>query len=109
MRQAAENPDMVNLEKVGRGERAVAMDLGLGVYDAPGASAASAGGAGAAGTAGMGGLGPVVDTSDHPPQIHGESSDESEEDSEEEDEEETSEDEMDSASDADAAKTDDSE
>jgi len=37
MQQASLDPNSVNVENVKKGERAVAMDLGLGVYDAPGA------------------------------------------------------------------------
>lgn len=52
MHQASLDPDAVNLENVKKGERAIAMDLGLGVYDAPGA----------AGAEGGNGLGPIVDS-----------------------------------------------
>lgn len=55
MQQAASNPDSVNLENVRKGERMVAMDLGLGVYDAPGAQ-------GREGQMEGKGMGPVVDT-----------------------------------------------
>ena len=52
MQQASLDPSSVNVENVKKGERAVAMDLGLGVYDAPGA------GEGMEGK----GFGPVVDS-----------------------------------------------
>jgi hypothetical protein len=52
MQQASLDPASVNVENVKKGERAVAMDLGLGVYDAPGA------GEGMEGK----GFGPVVDS-----------------------------------------------
>jgi hypothetical protein len=52
MQQASLDPSSVNVETVKKGERAVAMDLGLGVYDAPGA------GEGMEGK----GFGPVVDS-----------------------------------------------
>ena len=52
MQQASLDPSSVNVENVKKGERAVAMDLGLGVYDAPGA------GEGMEGK----GIGPVVDS-----------------------------------------------
>jgi clumping factor A len=54
MARASLDPDAVNLENVGKGERAIAMDLGLGVYDAPGVGD-SVNGHG-------GGLGPVVNS-----------------------------------------------
>lgn len=74
--QAATDPDAVNLERVRKGEGAVAIDLGLGVYDAPGLKGKEAGS----------GLGPVVDSSGSVP-------DQEEEESSGEDEDDTSKDE----------------
>lgn len=54
VKQASVNPEAVNVERVRKGESAIAMDLGLGVYDAPGV-------AGKEGD--VQGLGPVVDSS----------------------------------------------
>lgn len=59
VQRATEDPSSVNLENVRRGERAIAMDLGLGVYDAPGA-------AGRESEMDKMGLGPVVDSSEAP-------------------------------------------
>jgi hypothetical protein len=53
MQQASLDPSSVNVENVKKGERAVAMDLGLGVYDAPGAAEGGMEGKG---------FGPVVDS-----------------------------------------------
>lgn len=72
--QAATDPNAVNLERVRKGEGAVVMDLGLGVYDAPGLKGKEAGS----------GLGPVVDSSGSVPgQEEEESSGEDEDDTSE--------------------------
>lgn len=77
MQQASLDPSSVNVENVKKGERAVAMDLGLGVYDAPGA------GEGMEGK----GFGPVVDSD--ATALEGRDED-AEDDGAEEEEEETS-------------------
>jgi len=78
MQQASLDPSSVNVENVKRGERAVAMDLGLGVYDAPGA------GEGMEGK----GFGPVVDSDSTA--LDGKDDDDEEDDGDEEEDEETS-------------------
>ncbi|WVQ80791.1 hypothetical protein IAT38_002896 [Cryptococcus sp. DSM 104549] len=66
--QAAANPESVNIEK-GEGERYIAMDLGLGVFDAPSNPS--------------GDMGPVVDS--RPPEgLEAKDEDENEEDESEE-------------------------
>ena len=89
--QASQDPGSVNVETPRRGERAIAMDLGLGVYDAPGA-------AGREGEMESRGMGPVIDSRE-PVEMDDE---ESESEGEDEDEEED-EDEQDSSSDSDSA------
>jgi hypothetical protein len=84
MQQAALNPDSVNVENVKKGERAVAMDLGLGVYDAPGAAEGGMEGKG---------FGPVVDSDLTAVQSKDEDDDEDEDeemDGSDEEEEDTS-------------------
>jgi len=73
MQQASLDPSSVNVENVKKGERAVAMDLGLGVYDAPGA------GEGMEGK----GFGPVVDSD--ATALEGKEDDEDEDEDEDED------------------------
>ena len=75
MQQASLDPSSVNVENVKKGERAVAMDLGLGVYDAPGA------GEGMEGK----GFGPVVDSD--ATALEGENDDEEDEEDEGDEEE----------------------
>jgi hypothetical protein len=82
MQQASLDPSSVNVENVKKGERAVAMDLGLGVYDAPGA---------AEGMEGKG-FGPVVDSDATALE---EEEDEEEEDEDDEVEDEDEDDDMD--------------
>jgi hypothetical protein len=86
--QASIDPNAVNLENVNKGERMVAMDLGLGVYDAPGLS----------GTDGMEGrgFGPVVESD--PSGLDGMDQDEDDEEEDDEDEHEDGEDTSDSDS-----------
>jgi hypothetical protein len=79
MQQASLDPSSVNVENVKKGERAVAMDLGLGVYDAPGA------GEGMEGK----GFGPVVNSDATALEGKDDDEDEDEED-DENDEEDTS-------------------
>jgi len=96
MQQASLDPSSVNVENVKKGERAVAMDLGLGVYDAPGA------GEGMEGK----GFGPVVDSD--ATALEGRNNDEEdEEDDGDEEDEETSDSSSSDSSDEedDAAKT----
>jgi len=76
MQQASLDPSSVNVENVKKGERAVAMDLGLGVYDAPGA---------AEGMEGKG-FGPVVDSD--ATALEGKEEEEEDDDMDEEDGEE---------------------
>jgi hypothetical protein len=84
MQQASLDPSSVNVENVKKGERAVAMDVGLGVYDAPGA---------AEGMEGKG-FGPVVDSD--ATALEGEEDEEEEdEDDEDEDEDDDEDDDMD--------------
>ena len=77
MQQASLDPNSVNVENVKKGERAVAMDLGLGVYDAPGAAESGMEGKG---------FGPVVDSDSTA--LEGQEEDDEEEDGEDEDEDE---------------------
>ena len=95
MQQASLDPSSVNVENVKKGERAVAMDLGLGVYDAPGA------GEGMEGK----GFGPVVDSDSTA--LDEKEDDDEEDDGDEEEEEETSDSSSSDSSDEedDAAKT----
>lgn len=100
MQRASLDPSSVNVENVKKGERAVAMDLGLGVYDAPGA------GEGMEGK----GFGPVVDSD--ATALEGKNDDEEEDeeddgDEEDEEDEETSDSSSSDSSDEedDAAKT----
>ena len=87
MQQASLDPSSVNVENVKKGERAVAMDLGLGVYDAPGA------GEGMEGK----GFGPVVDSD--ATALQGQDDDEDEDDDDDDmDEEDEEEDTSDSSS-----------
>jgi hypothetical protein len=86
MQQASLDPSSVNVENVKKGERAVAMDLGLGVYDAPGA------GEGMEGK----GFGPVVDSD--ATALEGKDDDEDEEEEDDGDEEDEEEDTSDSSS-----------
>jgi hypothetical protein len=76
MQQASLDPSSVNVENVKKGERAVAMDLGLGVYDAPGA------GEGMEGK----GFGPVVNSD--ATALEGKDDDEDEDEEDDDDEEE---------------------
>jgi hypothetical protein len=76
MQQASLDPSSVNVENVKKGERAVAMDLGLGVYDAPGA------GEGMEGK----GFGPVVNSD--ATALEGKDDDEDEDEEDDENEEE---------------------
>jgi hypothetical protein len=87
MQQASLDPSSVNVENVKKGERAVAMDLGLGVYDAPGA------GEGMEGK----GFGPVVDSD--ATALEGKDDDE-DEDEEDEDDDMIEEDEEEDTSDS---------
>jgi len=81
MQQASLDPSSVNVENVKKGERAVAMDLGLGVYDAPGA------GEGMEGK----GFGPVVDSDASA--LEGKDDEDEEDDDEDDDKEEDEEEE----------------
>jgi hypothetical protein len=71
----------VNVENVRKGERAVAMDLGLGVYDAPGAKVEGMEGKG---------FGPVVESDPTGVKAAEDINEDEDEDVEEEDEEDTS-------------------
>jgi len=97
MQQASLDPSSVNVENVKKGERAVAMDLGLGVYDAPGA------GEGMEGK----GFGPVVDSDATALEGRDEEEDEEEDDGDEGEDEQTSDSSSSDSSDEedDAAKT----
>ena len=86
MQQASLDPSSVNVENVKKGERAVAMDLGLGVYDAPGA------GEGMEGK----GFGPVVDSD--ATALEGKEDDEDEDEDDDMDGEDEEEDTSDSSS-----------
>ena len=86
--QASKDPSSVNLEKVQKGESAISMDLGLGVYDAPGVK-------GREGEMEGMGLGPVVDSAPVPSAQDEDEQDDDEEEEDDDDDEEDEEDEDD--------------